>query len=401
MGDGDWQQVARKKFSHRTKEDDVSKISTSIFVTNFLESFSAKDLFHACSMYGHVIDSFIPLKRSIEGKRFGFVKFINVSNVKRLVGNLCTIWIGRCKLQANIARFDRTPRNDSNTRAPRKSAKKFDGVNVVENNGGTVGNGITFANVLSRKLTPIPDNSANGPVIVLDDDCVNSQDLSFSMMGKVKEFASLTNIKSALCNEGFTDLKIRYLGEFWVWLEFNSLKAKDLFCENIGARSWFSDIIPASEDFIPDGRIAWMDVEGVPFKFWTTKTFSKIATKWGKFLEVDDLEENLNRLSKHPPAQNMNSHTVKMNWRKLFLSITDSEHWHQSLKPGKHRNTLSQMEFMRRKIKRGKEEFAPCARQITKECKAMLRNKIEQINLFNSTLSSRKFRKYTCFYCTR
>nr|GEW71288.1 hypothetical protein [Tanacetum cinerariifolium] len=102
-----------------------------------------------------------------------------------------------------------------------------------------------------------------------------------------------------------------------------------------------------------------------------------------------------------PPAHNMNSHSVKMNWRELFPSITDSEHWHQSLKPGKHRNTLSQMEFMRRKIKRGKEDFAPCARQITKECKAMPRNKIEQINLFNSTLSSRKFRKYTCFYCTQ
>nr|GEY84069.1 zinc knuckle CX2CX4HX4C [Tanacetum cinerariifolium] len=56
----------------------------------------------------------------------------------------------------------------------------------------------------------------------------------------------------------------------------------------------------------------------------------------------------------------MNSHIGRMNWRELFPSITDSEHWHQSLKPGKHRNTLLQMEFMRRKIKRGKEEFAPC-----------------------------------------
>ncbi|GJU07558.1 hypothetical protein Tco_1123988 [Tanacetum coccineum] len=43
------------------------------------------------------------------------------------------------------------------------------------------------------------------------------------------------------------------------------------------------------------------------------------------------------------------------------------------------------MDFMRRKIKREREGFAPCARQITKDCKAMLRNKIEQINLFNST----------------
>ncbi|GJU77255.1 ARID DNA-binding domain-containing protein [Tanacetum coccineum] len=31
----------------------------------------------------------------------------------------------------------------------------------------------------------------------------------------------------------------------------------------------------------------------------------------------------------------------------------------------------------------------------------MLRNKIGQINLFNSTLSLNKFRDYTCFYCTQ
>nr|GEV41718.1 ARID DNA-binding domain-containing protein [Tanacetum cinerariifolium] len=59
------------------------------------------------------------------------------------------------------------------------------------------------------------------------------------------------------------------------------------------------------------------------------------------------------------------------------------------------------MEFVQRKIKREKEGFGPCARQNTKECKGMLRNKIEQINLFNSTLSSNKFRNYACFYCTQ
>ncbi|GKA57586.1 ARID DNA-binding domain-containing protein [Tanacetum coccineum] len=97
----------------------------------------------------------------------------------------------------------------------------------------------------------------------------------------------------------------------------------------------------------------------------------------------------------------MNSHTGKRNWRERFPAITNSEHWYQSTKPGKYRNKLSQMEFVQRKIKREREGFGPCARQITKECKAMLRNKIEQINLFNSTLSSNKFRDYACFYCTQ
>ncbi|GJU02551.1 zinc finger, CCHC-type containing protein [Tanacetum coccineum] len=76
--------ACQNMFWNRSYEDDVAKISISIYVSNLPETFSAKDLFHACNKYGHVVDSFIPLKRSKEGKRFGFVKFINVSNVERL-----------------------------------------------------------------------------------------------------------------------------------------------------------------------------------------------------------------------------------------------------------------------------------------------------------------------------
>ncbi|GJZ11662.1 RNA-directed DNA polymerase, eukaryota, reverse transcriptase zinc-binding domain protein [Tanacetum coccineum] len=57
--------------SYRSKEDDVSRISTSIYVSNFPESFSAKDLFHSCKQYGHVVDTFIPSKRSKDGKSCG------------------------------------------------------------------------------------------------------------------------------------------------------------------------------------------------------------------------------------------------------------------------------------------------------------------------------------------
>ncbi|GJV80313.1 hypothetical protein Tco_1516183, partial [Tanacetum coccineum] len=36
-----------------------------------------------------------------------------VDNVDRLVGNLCTLWIGRMHLHANVARFDRPPIHSS------------------------------------------------------------------------------------------------------------------------------------------------------------------------------------------------------------------------------------------------------------------------------------------------
>ncbi|GJR29993.1 RNA-directed DNA polymerase, eukaryota [Tanacetum coccineum] len=98
----------------RSKEDDVAKISISVFVTNFPDSISSKDLFNACKQYGHVVDSFIATKRSKAGKRFGFVRFINVFSVDRLVNNLCTVWINRHKLHANVARFSRVSEKNPN-----------------------------------------------------------------------------------------------------------------------------------------------------------------------------------------------------------------------------------------------------------------------------------------------
>nr|GFC41147.1 nucleotide-binding alpha-beta plait domain-containing protein [Tanacetum cinerariifolium] len=110
-------------------------------------------------------------------------------------------------------------------------------------------------------------------------------------MGRVKEFTSLSNLKKVLCNEGFDVLKIGYLGESWVLIEFESAKVKDLFKENGGANSWFSVLNQASEDFTLGGRTAWVEVEGIPFKLWSGHTFNRIASKWGKVMEVDDYDD--------------------------------------------------------------------------------------------------------------
>ncbi|GJZ64932.1 RNA-directed DNA polymerase, eukaryota, reverse transcriptase zinc-binding domain protein [Tanacetum coccineum] len=195
-----------------TKEDDVAKISTSIFVTNFLDSFSAKDLFQSCKQYGHVVGTFIPNKRSKAGKRFGFVRFINVFN----------------------------------------DESKDNGFMAVSNSFvQAVKGGSMFGNTECDSI----------PAIVLDDECLYSKDVANSLMGRVKDFFSLSNLKIALTNEGFDDINIRYMGELWY-------------------------------DFTVEGRNAWVEIEGVLFKFWTEKTFKRIANKWGELLDVDDQEES-------------------------------------------------------------------------------------------------------------
>nr|GEV76871.1 RNA-directed DNA polymerase, eukaryota, nucleotide-binding alpha-beta plait domain protein [Tanacetum cinerariifolium] len=71
-------------------------ISKFVFVTNFPDNTTSVDLWKICQTYGVVVDVYIPNCHSKVGKRFAFVRFIKVTNVERLVGNLCTLWIGKC-----------------------------------------------------------------------------------------------------------------------------------------------------------------------------------------------------------------------------------------------------------------------------------------------------------------
>ncbi|GJX40177.1 RNA-directed DNA polymerase, eukaryota, reverse transcriptase zinc-binding domain protein [Tanacetum coccineum] len=64
--------------SQISKEDEVHKILTLVFVINFPDQSNGKDLWNACKQYGYVVDAFIPNRRSKACKRFGFVRFIKV-----------------------------------------------------------------------------------------------------------------------------------------------------------------------------------------------------------------------------------------------------------------------------------------------------------------------------------
>nr|GFA01029.1 nucleotide-binding alpha-beta plait domain-containing protein [Tanacetum cinerariifolium] len=54
--------------SQRSKKDDVQKISTSVFVTNFPGGYCVRDLWNTCKLYGHVVDVFIHDRRTKAGE---------------------------------------------------------------------------------------------------------------------------------------------------------------------------------------------------------------------------------------------------------------------------------------------------------------------------------------------
>nr|GEX87088.1 RNA-directed DNA polymerase, eukaryota, reverse transcriptase zinc-binding domain protein [Tanacetum cinerariifolium] len=262
------------------------------------ESCSAKELFQLCKQYDHVVDTFIPNLRSKTGRRFGFVRFINVFNEEILVNNLCTVWIDSFKLHANIAMFHRTPLNEKKS-MPKKAGgvKKDTGVNEVGN---------SYVHVVKGQTQPENKESEATHALVLSDECLLSKDLSKSLFGRVKQFASLANIRKAVSNEGFADIKIQYMGELWVMMEFVSTDSMKLFQDNVSIGSWFSQLKQAFMEFNTEGRIAWVEVEGIPFKLWSDNTFKRIATNIYKLLKKKkdnvEKENNSEHSMKYPPG---------------------------------------------------------------------------------------------------
>ncbi|GJU50755.1 RNA-directed DNA polymerase, eukaryota [Tanacetum coccineum] len=268
--------------SFKSKEDQTQKISKSVFVTNFLKHFSARDLWNVCLAYGTVVDVYIPFKKSKAGKKFAFVRFIKVDNLDRLIRNLCTIWIGRFRLHANSVRFQRKPKTNVPSSQPTNSS-------LPGNNGSVGAAHKSFATVLSNGI--VNPNSANAtPALVLDDSCILERDFSCSLMGKIKDINALSNLYVILVNEGFEKVSLSYLGGHWVLLEMDSKTSKDKVLSHIGVGSWFVELKQATNSFVCDERLVWVTIEGLPVKAITRNTFIKIISSWGELVDIDDSE---------------------------------------------------------------------------------------------------------------
>ncbi|GJV89390.1 nucleotide-binding alpha-beta plait domain-containing protein [Tanacetum coccineum] len=257
----------------RSKEDYVHKLSTSIFITNFPDQFSARDLWRVCRDYGNVIDSYIPNRRSKAGNKFGFVLFIKIDDIDRLLKNLCTIWVGHFRLHANVVRFQRTlMKNVTNQFVKNVEKKTFSGEahRVYGNRGHS--NSYAYAVKLGSMNHGVEEEKK--PALVLDDSCT--------------------------LQKGFEHITLRYMGGFWVMIQFQSKSTKDTFMAHVGVGSWFSKLQHASKTFNIDGRVTWIITQGKVY--WVrAKEVTRCVPKFAEEEEdhnesdVETIDENIDR----------------------------------------------------------------------------------------------------------
>nr|GFB94178.1 RNA-directed DNA polymerase, eukaryota [Tanacetum cinerariifolium] len=182
-----------------------------------------------------------------------------VVDMDRLIGNLCTIWVGRFHLHANVVRYER----------PIKSS--------------------TSKRVTAEKPPSSFNHRPSGsPALVLDDSYVNNVDFSRHVMGSVKELNCIPNLRNILMKEGFLEVQLSYLGGLWVMMDVKSEKIKRKMLQHTGVNSWFHDLLAATHDLVINERIVWVDIEGLSLNLWSSASFSEICQKWGNVMDIEE-----------------------------------------------------------------------------------------------------------------
>ncbi|GJT12683.1 RNA-directed DNA polymerase, eukaryota [Tanacetum coccineum] len=141
--------------------------------------------------------------------------------------------------------------------------------------------------------TYIPATISSAPAMVIDDSCVVKRDLQNHVMGEVKQFSLISNLRNLLLAEGFHIVNLAYIGGLWVIVELESSKVKSKFMKHVGVGSWFSRLCDAQSDFVSRDRIVWVDIEGVPLHAWSRSTFVKIGSKWGEVMEMEENKDDM------------------------------------------------------------------------------------------------------------
>nr|GEU52221.1 hypothetical protein [Tanacetum cinerariifolium] len=292
--------------SQKSNADELTKLSLSVYVANFPSHLTVRELWNICGKMGTLVDVYITKRKNHLGQMFTFCRYIKVFDSKILIDSLSDVWIGKLRLHANVARFDRNvvskPSHagekdsiDLQPKNPYLASEKAD--NVV--NMGT--NNSSFASVLNARGKP-KNFADSARTIVLDDECIMERDLSCALMGKIKDINALSNLYVILTNEGF------------------------------GVASWFIELLPATNSFVSNVHLVWISVEGSPIKSWTSNTFAKIVSRWGVFSDVDIADDSslpFNRLCVVTKPHIIINDTIKViiKGQAYWIRIKELEAW--------------------------------------------------------------------------
>nr|GEZ74839.1 RNA-directed DNA polymerase, eukaryota [Tanacetum cinerariifolium] len=245
---------------------------TSFYFTNIPSGCNETELWKTFIKYGSVSDVYMAKKMSVNGKTFGFVRFLNVINTKSLETSLNTIIIGNCRLEINIASYQHT-----NTKPPHHNINKppinrmpntpLQSIKNIQHN--------FYANIISANTTSKPKPP---PPITIHSCPELTSKLEHSLVGELITIETLPNLTAIFHDNGHHNTRVRYLGGFHVLIELDPTTTIEPILAISSLTSCFKSLKPWNNKFNLKNRLAWISIEGLPPQAWHEAAFSQIAS---------------------------------------------------------------------------------------------------------------------------
>ncbi|KAK7268911.1 hypothetical protein RIF29_21620 [Crotalaria pallida] len=261
--------------------------AVSFFFTNFLEDFGAYKTWKVFSEVRSVGDVYLPGKRDKGGKRFGFVRFKDNSDLRRLEEKLNNMWIGDQKVWVNRARFDR----DRPKFPPWRDCK--DEQRPITHSREALQGAWRKPLVIKDVRAELPEKEKEyGPSRSFFEFSVPKEEMGRfrgCYVGKLLRPVDSASIQDIFFKEGFMSIKTTHLGGLFVLLqETDSEEIPELlFSEKKWFDDRFLDIRRWSPSFVVPERFTWVLCYGVPVHVWCEEFYRKLVSSVGSLALLD------------------------------------------------------------------------------------------------------------------
>ena len=299
-----------RKVTRRNKQD-----VTTFDFSRFPEGVKENDLWKIFQKWGKVWKVFIPKYKNKEGHRFGFVRFTEVQDERRLETQLDTnIYIGGKKLFVNRPRYDRgrvIRENKNSTSAQRvvhnqktykenqedaklicPEVRKRSYVEVVREE--MEGEESSYR----KKEPPKRTTRSTQRTVVLSSHMETNDWLQKAWVGRLKNRGMFERVEEELKWVLDGEVNPCYWVDDWIFLPYldDSKAARLIHEEKQSGSTPITELQKWSLQIRPDHRLTWVLLWGLLSTVWAPKHMEKVLKDIGELVEVDGYVEDRKRM---------------------------------------------------------------------------------------------------------